>query len=81
MWSYWERYRRGGLEALREDNDTGGLSYLDEVELQALEVHLQAHLYLTVQRVVAYLEKRLGVDLKPINRGDGAIVLRRYPVG
>jgi hypothetical protein len=39
----------------------GGLSYLDEVELHALDVHLQAQLYLTVQEVVAYVEKRFGV--------------------
>lgn len=60
--NYLARYRRGGLQALREDGYVGGLGHLDETQRQALEVHLGEHIYLTVQEIVAFVMERFGVE-------------------
>lgn len=60
--NYLARYRRGGLQALREDGYVGGLGHLDETQRQALEVHLGEHIYLTVQEIVAFVKERFGVE-------------------
>jgi len=60
--NYLARYRRGGLQALREDGYVGGVGHLDEAQRQALEAHLREHVYLTVQEIVAYVKERFGVE-------------------
>jgi hypothetical protein len=59
--NYLARYRAGGLGALQKDGYMGGLAHLDEAQMQALEAHLRKHTCLTVQEIVAYVQKRFGV--------------------
>ena len=53
--SYVKRYRAGGLDALLNDNYKGGQSKLSSEQFQALDLHLQAHTYLSVDGIIAHI--------------------------
>lgn len=60
--NYVRRYQKGGIEGLGRDKYKGSEGYLNQVQLQALDEHLQAQTYLRVEDVIVYVQKRFGVS-------------------
>ena len=60
--SHFRRYQQGGIKALGQVAFRGSACALDEVELAALDLHLQAHLYQTAKAVAAWVKETFKVD-------------------
>jgi len=60
--NYRKRYLDGGLEALCNDQYYGGLSFLNDEELFAVEEELRSKVYPTTMAVGEYIEKEFGVS-------------------
>ena len=58
---YFERYQQGGLEALLENDYSGGEPKLDERQMSELERDLEAHTLPDAKSVIAYIAKTYGV--------------------
>lgn len=58
---YFDRYQRGGADALLEDNYFGAEPKLDEYQLKTLEKYLDAHIMPDAKSVVAYIACQYGV--------------------
>jgi transposase len=58
---YFDRYQKGGLEALLDDNYTGAEPKLNEHQISELDAHLEEHIFLDAKSVVDHIYKRYGV--------------------
>ena len=59
--NYFRRYRQGGLPGLLQVQYHGSDCALDDAELAALDLHVQAHLYLTAKEVAVWVEEQFDV--------------------
>ena len=59
--NYYAEYIEGGIKRLLEDNYTGGTSRLSCEQLKELDLHLQAHTYISSKEIKAYIEKKFGI--------------------
>jgi transposase len=60
--NHYKRYRKGGLPALQKFEAGGSESFLNELEKQALDQHLNKNLYLTAKEIAHYIEQTWGVS-------------------
>ncbi|WP_404360496.1 IS630 family transposase [Methylotuvimicrobium sp. KM1] len=61
--NHFKRYRKGGIEALRQNEAGGSQALLNEEEQQrALDRHLKEHLYLTAKEIARYVKQTWGVS-------------------
>ncbi len=58
---YFERYQKGGIEALLDDNYTGAEPKLDEHQISELEAYLEEHIFLEAKSVVDHIHRQYGV--------------------
>lgn len=58
---YFERYQKGGLEALLDDNYTGAEPKLDEHQISELNTYIEEHLFLDAKSVVDHIRRQYGV--------------------
>src|ERR1035437_2547807 len=58
---YFERYQKGGLQALLDDNYSGAEPKLDEHQMSELEDYLEEHILPDAKTVIAYIDKQYGV--------------------
>jgi len=58
---YFERYQKGGIEALLDDNYTGAEPKLDEHQISKLEAYLEEHIFLEAKSVVDHIHRQYGV--------------------
>ncbi len=63
--TYFERYKKSGLDDLLPMNHLGSEALLDAVQLVQLDVHLQKHLHLTIKSVARCVKVRWGVYYAP----------------
>lgn len=59
---WYSLYEEKGIKGLLADNFTGGLSYLTQIQQEALIKHLDSTVYLTAKEISAYVLKRFKVD-------------------
>lgn len=59
--NYYADYLEGGIEKLLSDDYTGGISRLSYEQLQALDLHMQEHIYTSSKEIKAYIEKTYGI--------------------
>lgn len=59
--NYVKRYQHGGVKELIENNHKGSDSYLNEMELRELELHVKSHSYLSADAIVDYVYKTYGI--------------------
>jgi transposase len=59
--NHFRRYQQGGLPGLLQMAYQGSDCALTDTDLVALEVHVQAHLYLTAKDVAAWVDAEFGV--------------------
>lgn len=59
--NYFDRYQRGGLTALLEDDYAGADPKLTDLQMKALETYLEEHLLPDAKSVIAYIAKQYGV--------------------
>lgn len=59
--NYVKRYQTGGINALITDHYLGSFSKLSAIQLQELTAHLEQNTYLTVEAVIAHVEKTYDV--------------------
>lgn len=55
--NHFKRYRKGGLPAWQRHDACGSDLVLTDEQLQALDRHLQGHLYLTEKEIAHYVEQ------------------------
>jgi transposase len=60
--NHFKRYQQGGIKALGQVAFRGSACALDEAQLAALDLHLQAHLYQTAKAVAAWVKETFKVD-------------------
>ncbi len=72
--SYFERYRRGGIQRLLTMAYRGGEGWLSDEQLIELDIHLQHTLYLTAKEVARHVEERW--DVRYSERGMSALLHR-----
>lgn len=60
--NYRRRYKGGGLEELLSDDYKGGASFMTLDKQLKLELHLQETVYLSVNSMLAYVNRRFRVD-------------------
>jgi transposase len=60
--NHFRRYQQGGIKALGQVAFRGSACALDEVQLAALDLHLQAHLYQTAKAVAVWVKDTFKVD-------------------
>lgn len=60
--NYRKRYKKGGLEALVNNDHTGRKSMLTEEDLTILDGELQGRIFLTTDAIISYVKKRFGVE-------------------
>ena len=60
--NYYTDYMEGGIKKLLEYDYTGGTSRLSYEQLQALDVHLQQHTYLSSKEIKVHIEKEFLVN-------------------
>jgi transposase len=58
---YFERYQKGGLQALLDDNYSGAEPKLDELQMSELEGYLEEHILPGAKSVIAYIKKQYKV--------------------
>lgn len=58
---YFERYQKGGLIALLEENYSGAEPKLDEHQMSQLEDYLEEHILPDAKTVIAHIDKQYGV--------------------
>lgn len=56
-----KRYQHGGVKELTENNHKGSDSYLSEMELRELELHVKSNSYLSADAIVDYVYKTYGI--------------------
>ncbi len=59
--NHFRRYRQGGLEALGHNAFRGSECALDDEQLAILDLHLQAHLYMTSKAIAHWVDETFGV--------------------
>lgn len=59
--NYFRRYQQGGLTGLRDVAYRGSACELSDAELVSLDMHVQAHLYLTAKDVAVWVDEQFGV--------------------
>ena len=57
---YFERYQKGGLLMLLDDNYSGAEPKLDEHQMSELEAYLEEHIFLDAKSVIAHIHKQYG---------------------
>jgi transposase len=72
--NHFKRYQRGGLEGLSQVAYRGSDCALDAAELAALDLHVQAHLYLTARGVAHWVEEQF--DVRYTDSGITAVLHR-----
>jgi len=55
---YFERYQKGGLQALLDGHYSGAESKLDKHQMSELEGYLEEHIFTDAKSVIAYIYKR-----------------------
>ena len=60
--NHFKSYRQGGIKALGHVAFRGSTCALDEAQLAILDVHLQAHLYVTAKAIARWVEKTFKVS-------------------
>ncbi len=60
--NHFKRYRKGGVEALRQNEAGGSQALLNEEQQSALDLHLKEHFYLTYKEVAHYVKQTWGVS-------------------
>jgi len=58
---YFDRYQKGGLGALLDDNYSGAEPKLDTHQMSELEYYLEEHILPDAKSVIAHIEKQYGV--------------------
>jgi transposase len=58
---YFDRYQKGGLEALLDDNYSGAEPKLDEHQIKELDAYLEEHILPDAKAVIAHIYKQYGV--------------------
>ncbi len=58
---YFERYQKGGLQVLLDDNYSGVEPKLDEHQMSELEGYLEEHILPDAKSIIAYIDKHYGV--------------------
>jgi len=58
---YFERYQKGGLQMLLDDNYSGAEPKLDEHQMTELEAYLEEHIFLDAKSVIVHIHKQYGV--------------------
>jgi len=58
---YFERYQKGGLPMLLDDNYSGAEPKLDEHQMSELEAYLEEHIFLDAKSVIVHIHKQYGV--------------------
>jgi len=59
--NYFRRYQQNGLGGLRDAAYRGSACELSDAELVSLDLHVQAHLYLTAKDVAAWVAEQFGL--------------------
>lgn len=60
--NYRKRYKNGGLKGLIIDEYSSKRYFLDENQLMKLSLHLESQIYLSTKDIIAYIEKKFGVE-------------------
>ena len=58
---YFDRYQKGGLQALLDDNYPGAEPKLDEHQISELEAYLEEYIFLDAKSVVAHIHRQYGI--------------------
>ena len=58
---YFERYQKGGLQVLLDDNYSGVEPKLDAHQMSELKGYLEEHILPDAKSVIAYIDKQYGV--------------------